>query len=411
MAKRTCEKCGRTKEDTAFYTYKNGEKTELCKDCMTMHVNIWQPDTFMWLLEKMDVPYVPNEWNSLRDAAYAKDPSKKNNIAVFGKYLSKMKLKQWKDKGWADSEALQKEYELKKQAEQQAEKSAQQEWTKKFEEGQITEAQYRTLVAADTQRSYDIAHTPVPDYEDFVGKDNMFNEKKFMKEQDIPDLGEDLTEEDRKYLVLKWGRYYTPSEWVELEKFYNEMMNSFDIQDADTRSTLILICKNNLKMNQAIDQGDLEGYQKLARVSDQLRKSAKFTAAQNKEQKSEFIDSIGELVDYCEKHGGAIPKIEITEDQDLVDQVISDLKAYTKSLIYEDTALARQIEDYLKKRERILEQRKDEEEAKRLGVDVIELTDSDISDYNAEIERQREIDAAALNQEEDALSTAAEVVA
>lgn len=35
-------------------------------------------------------------------------------------------------------------------------------------------------------------------------------------------------------------------------------------------------------MNQCIDQGDLEGYQKLARVSDTLRKSAKFTAAQNK---------------------------------------------------------------------------------------------------------------------------------
>jgi len=64
------------------------------------------------------------------------------------------------------------------------------------------------------------------------------------------------------------------------------MMESFDIQDADTRSTLILICKNNLKMNQAIDQGDLEGYQKLARVSDTLRKSAKFTAAQNKETNS-----------------------------------------------------------------------------------------------------------------------------
>ena len=92
----------------------------------------------------------------------------------------------------------------------------------------------------------------------------------------------DLTDEDKKYLVMKWGRYYTPSEWIELETFYNEMMNSFDIQDADTRSTLILICKNNLKMNQSIDQGDLEGYQKLARVSDTLRKSAKFTAAQNK---------------------------------------------------------------------------------------------------------------------------------
>jgi len=71
------------------------------------------------------------------------------------------------------------------------------------------------------------------------------------------------------------------------------MMDSFDIQDADSKSSLILICKNNLKMNQAIDTGDLEGYQKIARVNDTLRKSAKFTAAQNKEHKDDFVDSVG----------------------------------------------------------------------------------------------------------------------
>ena len=63
------------------------------------------------------------------------------------------------------------------------------------------------------------------------------------------------------------------------------MMNSFDIQDSDTTGTLILICKTYLKMNQAIDCGDMEGYGKLSRVYDSLRKSAKFTAAQKKEQK------------------------------------------------------------------------------------------------------------------------------
>ena len=71
------------------------------------------------------------------------------------------------------------------------------------------------------------------------------------------------------------------------------MMNSFDIQDADSKNSLIFICKTYLKMNQAIDIGDVEGYQKLSRVYDQLRKSAKFTAAQNKEEKTDFIDSVG----------------------------------------------------------------------------------------------------------------------
>ena len=65
------------------------------------------------------------------------------------------------------------------------------------------------------------------------------------------------------------------------------MMNSFDIQDADTMNTLILICKTDLKMNQALDCSDFEGYQKLSKVSNDLRKSAKFTAAQNKEKKDD----------------------------------------------------------------------------------------------------------------------------
>jgi len=34
-------------------------------------------------------------------------------------------------------------------------------------------------------------------------------------------------------------------------------MQSFDIQDADSKNTLIFICKTDLKMNQAIDCGDV----------------------------------------------------------------------------------------------------------------------------------------------------------
>ena len=94
-----------------YYTYKDGTKAELCKGCMTMHINNFEPDTFLWLLEKFDVPYIEAEWNILRDRAYAKDPYKMNGMSVFGKYLSKMKLKQWKNYTWADTERLQLEAE------------------------------------------------------------------------------------------------------------------------------------------------------------------------------------------------------------------------------------------------------------------------------------------------------------
>ena len=39
----------------------------------------------------MDVPFIPTEWNVLRDKAFAKDPYKMNGMSVIGKYLAKMK--------------------------------------------------------------------------------------------------------------------------------------------------------------------------------------------------------------------------------------------------------------------------------------------------------------------------------
>jgi hypothetical protein len=42
-------------------------------------------------------------------------------------------------------------------------------------------------------------------------------------------FNDDLTEEDRKYLSIKWGRAYKPYEWVQLEQYYTDMFNAFDI--------------------------------------------------------------------------------------------------------------------------------------------------------------------------------------
>ena len=86
----------------------------------------------------------------------------------------------------------------------------------------------------------------------------------------------DLTEEDKIYLAVKWGRLYKAEEWVALEKLYNEFMESFDIQGAARIDTLKMICKTSLKMNAAIDCGDTDTYQKLSRVYDAMMKSAKF---------------------------------------------------------------------------------------------------------------------------------------
>lgn len=388
MAQYVCEKCGKSMEEANFYTYKDGRKTEMCKKCLTLHIDNFDPNTFLWLLEKMDVPYIEEEWNVLRDKAFAKDPYKMNGMSVFGKYLSKMKLKQWKEFTWADTERLKELRDERAMALTAAAEARDAELQEQLERGEISEAEYKTLTSTAKQNRELMMRAPA----DAVGGNNPYREENFMSEDELIDPAADLTQEDKVYLAMKWGRLYKPNEWVELERKYNEMMNSFDIQDSDTTGTLILICKTYLKMNQAIDCGDMDGYQKLSRVYDSLRKSAKFTAAQNKEQKADFIDSLGEMVAYCEKVGGVIPKFEITTDYDIVDKVIRDLKEYNRSLVYEDTALAHQVEDYIKKRETAESMKKDKAEAKAKGLHEVQISDSDYQEHLQMIQDEKAYD-------------------
>ena len=376
-------------EDTNFYTYRDGRKHDKCKACLTMHIDNFDPQTFLYILEDFDVPWLPWEWNKLRDAAYARNPQKMNGLSVIGKYLSKMKLKQFNKYRWADSEKLQAQHEKLLGVKQQQDEIYEQHIKQQFQNGQISEAQYRTLVSTQFQKQHEYVVTAKNyDNNDPIGKDNAFREQEFISQEDLPNIASQLTLEDKQYLAMKWGRTYKMSEWVQLQKKYTQMMQSFDIQDADSKNTLIFICKTYLKMNQAIDIGDVEGYQKLSRVYDILRKSAKFTAAQNKEDKNQFIDSVGQLVAYCQKNGGQIPRHEIKVPYDILDKIIDDLKEYNRSLVYQDTALARQIQDYIKEARAAASNKKDRIQAKQQGYDVPQMSDEDIMSFKQFIQNQ-----------------------
>ena len=273
MANKICQKCGKMMDENAkFYQYKDGRKTELCKNCLTMHIDNFDPNTFLWLLEKMDVPYIPEEWNTLRDRAFAKNPNL-NGMSVFGKYLSKMKLKQWMNYGWADTEKL-NSLRAAKTAEQEQEKKAYEDSLKEqYEKGDITESEYKTLVSTSTLNNEYINRPMDIPKSDYNQQDKYFSENSEMVEEQVQKAINELTDDDKLAMAMKWGSLYTPAEWIDLEKDYQRMMNSFDIQDADTINTLILICKTNLKINQALDANDIEGFQKLSKVSESLCKA------------------------------------------------------------------------------------------------------------------------------------------
>jgi len=113
---RYCSKCGRTKNEDEFYTTNNLDKypdgrLNICKPCLTMHVDNWDSDTFLWILQECDIPYVPRVWTNLL-STYAKDKSTVTGLTIIGRYIGTMKLNQWKKYRWADTNFIQ---ELDKQ--------------------------------------------------------------------------------------------------------------------------------------------------------------------------------------------------------------------------------------------------------------------------------------------------------
>lgn len=365
-----CEKCNRTMAADQFYSsnnlekYPNEGKFPICKKCMTMHVDNWNPDTYMWILQEADVPYIPDEWNKLM-ASYAKDKSKVTGLTIIGRYLSKMKLKQFRDYRWKDTEFLQ---ELEKSKREQIMKQ------QGYDAQQIALANERAafVVPEEALRPDFTAESANPFLA--TGDEDYFAEQSGADDDDI-----DLTDEDRIYLRLKWGKTYKPEEWVRLEQLYNDMMNSYDIQGAGHEDNLKLLCKTSLKANQLIDIGDVEGFQKMSKVYDQLMKSGKFTAAQNKAESGEYVDSVGELVMLCEKDG-FIPRYYVGEPNDKVDQTIIDMKRYTKTLITEETNLGNLIEEAIKNN-----QKEDEADANADDTDTGLLDEGDIEELEEQL--------------------------
>ena len=117
MADLYCERCHKTMDEKNFYNSNNLEKypsgkLNLCKQCFTAHIDNYDSSTYISLLEECDVPYIPDEWNKIL-AKHGQDPKKLTGTSIFGRYLSKMKLNQWKDYRWKHTAFLQEQADHK----------------------------------------------------------------------------------------------------------------------------------------------------------------------------------------------------------------------------------------------------------------------------------------------------------
>ncbi len=413
-----CPRCNKEKAPINFFKLRDNKGYfEMCKECTCAHIDNFNPDTFMWILEKSDVPWIETEWAKIRDKVIReKGYEGLKTTSVVGKYLSLMKLNTYIKYHFSDSESFAQAQANKRQDAIKNIEARRDALEKDLAEGKISQQEF-DLLSTVPDMQVEEEHFAPPTEEQLaeiaakqgnkqaggavmpVTSMNFFDEANYIPEEELPDPAADMSQELKIELALKWGRLYSPQELLALERYYQEMMASFDIHDADTLNTLRLLSKTVLKMDQAMDRGDTDTYLKLSKVADMQRKSAKFTAAQNKADNINTFDSVGAVVALCEKKEGFIPKF-VPDDQypqDKIDLTLKDTQTYLYNLVTEDLGFSQQLENAIKnlqnrqKAEELAE--KETELDNYYNADRHILDDESFEDFYASVEEQRAADA------------------
>lgn len=128
----------------------------------------------------------------------------------------------------------------------------------------------------------------------------------------------------------------------------------------------------------------VDGFQKMSKVYDSLMKSGRFTAAQNKAENGEFVDSVGELIALCEKDG-YIEKFYADRPQDKVDITIQDMQRYTRRLVEEETNLNELLQAAIERNAK--EDAEDKDES-----DIVDFDDMTMEDIENQITTDRDFE-------------------
>lgn len=397
MSKIICSKCEREKSEKEFFMTKEHQRYPMCKSCLTMYIDNKDKNTFEWILKEFNVPYIEKVWKDEAQKAYDKNPMNFGSASVIGRYLRLMNMMQYRDYTYADTVRLAVEAEKKEQ-----EIAARVALTSESDQEEFMNLQAK-LDAGEISLEEFNTRNPLA-----RGMEAPQKEKKYTYDQEPlvneDEIMENLTDEERKMLMRKWGITYKPSQWLAMEEMYLEYENTFDL-NVDSKAVVKQICQVYLKMNEALAVGDTNAYKSLSATYDSLRKSANLTKAQNKEDQHKELDSIGELVRLAERKKGIIPQIPWPDDypQDKIDFCIKDMKQYMYNLVTKELGLGNLIESYIEKLEQ--QQKEQAEQVDVYDTDFIlsaadeeanALTDQEAEEFAQYLENEIEEEAMRL---------------
>ncbi len=315
-----CLSCKKTLDEKQFFKTGRSDKFPSgllphCKTCITMMVDDSDPTTFLPFLQEIDVPYIPTEWRALLVKKDARATS------ILGKYVSKMRLNQFKKYRWEDTVKLAGDEEANLLAALRQESSSETE----------AEQKLATMLSMG-----DIVQTPSP----MASAQNL--SALYGLSPETSKFG--LTQEEINELKLTWGEDYTEREYLDLEQLFHDMKSAYVIQDPVAISNAKMICKMTVKMNKFLDIDDVESMSKISRQLDLFIKTANLAPVQQKDRQQTTF-AISQLAFLVEREGGFVPTFYECEENDKIDMILKDMTEYTEYLVRGENALADMVEN------------------------------------------------------------------
>lgn len=315
-----CPTCRKTLDEKNFFKTRRTDKHPAgilpeCKTCISLKVDDTDVLTFLPYLKEIDLPYMPGKWREL----VQKKPA--GGASILGKYVSMMRMNQYKKYFWRDTENLvEEERSALMAAFRQDEMS----------ETEAEQAVERTQSLSDIQGVQMRTMTNTPPAAAMYGL--------------TPETSKyGLTQEEIDEYKLRWGEDYSEDQFLQLEQLFSDMCDAYLIQDPIAISNAKMICKLTVKMNRFLDIDDVESSSKISRQLDTFIKTANLAPVQQKDRQQTTF-AISQLAFLVEREGGFIPEFYIEQPNDKIDQILADMQSYTEHLVRGESNIAEMVE-------------------------------------------------------------------
>lgn len=134
-------------------------------------------------------------------------------------------------------------------------------------------------------------------------------------------------------LAFKWGAGFTKLETLKLEKYYQDMLNTFTVTAPSDRDILIQLAKMSVIRDKALMSNNIADHTKLSKTISEMMMSAKLRPADRRGQDEQRgIKSFNQIFEEVESKGWVAPPPPVF-DEDIVDQMLVSILNYYNRMV------------------------------------------------------------------------------